>query len=72
MMNSIYTITRRPNRFLQEPQAQTPRIPGRSPWTIFSGVDICKHLDVLDVADLLACIHINERGHVTILQRLAR
>jgi hypothetical protein len=34
----------------------------------FRGVDIRKHFDMVGVADLFACIHVNEDGfHLTIL-----
>jgi hypothetical protein len=33
----------------------------------FCGVVIPEHLDMVGVADLLACIHVNEHSHLTIL-----
>jgi hypothetical protein len=33
----------------------------------FRGIEVCKDLDVVDVADLLARIHVDEHGHLTIL-----
>jgi len=34
---------------------------------LFRGIHIREHLDTIGVADLLACIHVNEHSHLTIL-----
>jgi hypothetical protein len=33
----------------------------------FRGIEVCKHFDMIGIADLLACIHVNEDGRLTIL-----
>jgi hypothetical protein len=68
----LHMIVRRPIRFTPGPHIRTLLLPGRFPKPRFRCVEVCKHLDVVDVADLLARIHVNEHGHLTILWCLVR
>jgi hypothetical protein len=69
---AMHMKMRRPIRFTPELHIRTPPFGVIFLEPRFRGVDIREHLDVVGVADLLARIHVNEHGHLTILQRLAR
>ena len=50
--------------FNLKPDIRTPRLQDRFPLTSFRGVGIREDLEVIDVANLLAGVDIDQHGHV--------
>ena len=51
-------------RPIREPDTQTPGLRGRSLRSGFRSISIRKHLEVIEVSDLLACVHSQRRSLV--------